>query len=342
VDVLFAGGTGPEGALARERGFEFAAVPSAKGSRSVGGMVRAAVPLARGFLRAVRVIARTKPDVVVGMGSYAAFAMVQAAVLARTPTLIHEQNSVPGRANRFLGKQVRCVALTFADAEPYFPAGRCAITGLPTRPGIGAADRAEARRQLGLRPDGPALLVLGGSQGARSLNQAVAAGLSRWLEAGVQVLHLTGPSHLDAAVAAAGSAVGNGYRALAYCERMELAYAAVDLVLCRAGASTLAELALCGLPALLVPYPYAADDHQRANASAFVRAGAARLLTDADVAAGAATSQVLELVANPELMASMGTSAKSLARPNAAEALADLVCKLSVDSGRATPRTRRS
>ncbi|MGQ9697958.1 MAG: UDP-N-acetylglucosamine--N-acetylmuramyl-(pentapeptide) pyrophosphoryl-undecaprenol N-acetylglucosamine transferase, partial [Armatimonadota bacterium] len=193
-------------------------------------------------------------------------------------------------------------------------------TGIPVRNGIGQGDKASARRELGLNSDGPVLLVMGGSQGARTLNDAVATALDRWLRAGIQVLHICGKAHFEANVSRP-----KGYVVLPYTERMDLVYSAANLVLCRAGAGTLSELAACGLPSVLVPYPFAADDHQAANARVFAEQGAAVVLSDQSVREGAAEDVVLKMLSKPEQLHEMGEQARRLARPKAAEAICGLV-----------------
>lgn len=274
-----------------------------------------------GMGKAVRLLSAEKPCAVVGMGSYASFAVVEAAVLLRVPALIHEQNAVAGRANRLLGSQVQSVAVTFETAVRWFPPGRAVVTGLPVRERIGKVGKSEARMELGLSADRPVLLVLGGSQGAKSLNEAVAMALDRWLSAGVQVVHICGNAHYESF----RTLERKGYMVLPYTDRMEVAYAAADLALCRAGAGTLSELAVCGLPSVLVPYPFAADDHQSANANAFAGSGAAEVLSDSAVRQGEAEHVILRLLSKPERLEVMAHRARELARPGAADAICDLV-----------------
>ena len=307
-------------------GIRFVPLPVRRSAVGTAGIARVMPSVVRGIAVAARLIAAERPDAVVGMGSYASFAVVEAAVALRVPTLIHEQNAVAGRANRILGTQVQSVAMTFPAAARWFPPGRSVVTGLPVRDGIGQADKLWARRELGLSVEAPVLLVLGGSQGARSLNECVSRALDRWLSAGVQVLHICGKAHYDGAAAGAR----RGYVVLPYTERMDLAYAAADVVLCRAGAGTLSELAVCGLPSVLVPYPFAADDHQAANARVFADNGAAEVLSDWAVQQGEAEHVILRMLSKPKQLGSMAEQARKLARPRAAEAICELVGALAV------------
>lgn len=332
--VLLVGAEGGlEASLSRKAGIEFAAVPVAKPGRGVLGFLRFAARMGVSFMRALRLIRLYGPDVVVGMGSYASFAVVQAAALLGVPTMIHEQNAVPGRANRILGRWASAVALTFEEAASWFPADRAHVTGLPVRAGIGSADRTEAFEFFGLEPNRRTLLVLGGSQGALSLNTAVQQAARTWLESGVQILHITGASHFEQAQKYAC----RGYAVLPYVERMDLAYSACDLALCRAGAGTMAELAVCGVPSILVPYPYAADNHQEANAKVFEAAGASVVISDSELRSGAAVALVLELMRDEERLRTMSLCARRLARPRAVEDICDIIGNLAVDC-RINPR----
>ena len=326
--VLLVGAEGGlEASLARKAGIEFAAVPVVRPGRGVFCFLRFGVRMGVSFMRAFRLIRSYGPDVVVGMGSYASFAVVQTAALLGVPTVIHEQNAVPGRANRILGRRASAVALTFEEAASWFPAGRTHVTGLPVRDGMGSADRSEAFEFFGLEPNKRTLLVLGGSQGALSLNTAVQQAAQTWLENGIQILHITGASHFEQARKHAR----RGYAVQPYVERMDLAYSACDLALCRAGAGTMAELAVCGVPSILVPYPYAADNHQEANARVFSAAGASVVISDRELRSGAAVALVLELMRYEERLRAMSLCARKLARPRAAEDICDIIGNLAVD-----------
>jgi UDP-N-acetylglucosamine--N-acetylmuramyl-(pentapeptide) pyrophosphoryl-undecaprenol N-acetylglucosamine transferase len=249
---------------------------------------------------------------------------VLAAALQRIPTLIHEQNSIPGRTNRLLGRLVNRVAITFPEAARFFPARKTLLTGLPIRPEIGRVDRAEARAALGLEPDRRTLLVLGGSQGARTVNRATLEALPEWADLPLQVLHQVGRANFEEWQREAAERPA-WYRPVPYLDAIEDAYAAADIVLCRAGASTLAEIAAAGLPAILVPYPYAMADHQTHNARAFVAAGAAVLVPNAEATGARIAREVQDLLGEPRRLAAMSAASRALARPEAALRLADEV-----------------
>jgi UDP-N-acetylglucosamine--N-acetylmuramyl-(pentapeptide) pyrophosphoryl-undecaprenol N-acetylglucosamine transferase len=252
--------------------------------------------------------------------------MVVAGVLAKIPTVIHEQNAFPGLANRWLGKIVDLVAVSFETTSAFFPKGKVRVTGNPLRAELFDVDRGAATSQLGLDPDRFTVLVFGGSQGARRLNQAVLDALPL-LEAErdrLQFLHSTGPRDL---VQVRLGYRASGHRAVVepFFKGMGVAYAAADLCLCRAGASTVAEICALGKASVLVPFPFAANDHQRWNAEVLVAAGGARMISDSALN-GADVAEIVRLFLHDRrLMGTMGGRAKALAKPDAASRLADLV-----------------
>lgn len=283
------------------------------------GAVQLAWQLPAAVLRAWKIVREFRADVVVGVGGYASFPAVLAAWLCRVPGVLLEQNARPGLTNRLLGRLARRVCTTFAEAERYFPAGKVVLTGNPVRAMAVAAPRASA--------EGFTLLVFGGSQGARRINDAlcVAAGALREAVPGLRVIHQTG--------AADRERVLDRYRELGveadvrgFIDDMGSAYARADLVLCRAGATTVAELTALGKPAILVPYPYAADDHQRANATVLVAKGAATMILDRDLDGERVTAAVSELARDRAALDRMGEAARRLGRPFAAAQVVE-VCR---------------
>lgn len=321
--ILFAGGqTGPEKRLARAAGLDFAGLPM-RGALGRGAAALAApFRLAVSVVMAARLIRSFRPQAVVGFGGYAGVAPVLAARMLGVPTAIHEQNSVPGLANRLLGRLVDRVFLSFSDDAGYFPpaSGReTRLTGNPVRAAIFAAAGASSQEESRtLR-----LLVFGGSQGARALNRAVLAAAPALVAAGVNIRHQTGPRELDS-LRAEYSRLGldGAVRAEAFIEDMAGAYGRADLVLCRAGASSVFELAAAGKPSVLVPFPYATHDHQTANARRLSGAGAAWLLPEPELAAlapEALAEKLTGLLTDRERLAAMSRAALSMARPRAAE-----------------------
>ena len=267
---------------------------------------------------------RVAADVVVGFGGYVALPAYLAARRRRTPLVVHEANARPGLANRIGARLTPYVAAAVEGTG--LPRAR--VLGIPLRQSIATLDRGArrslARTSLGLAADGPVLLVTGGSQGARRINAAVSAAAADLAVAGVQVLHVAGPKQVDAVRAALGGSPPASHHVLAYVEGMDEAYAAADLVLCRAGAMTCAELAAVGLPAVYVPLPIG-NGEQALNARPVVAAGGGLLVDDAQLDAAWIRTQVLPLLADPARLAAMGTAAATLGHRDADIALARLV-----------------
>jgi UDP-N-acetylglucosamine--N-acetylmuramyl-(pentapeptide) pyrophosphoryl-undecaprenol N-acetylglucosamine transferase len=280
--------------------------------------------------RARALLGSIAPAAVVGMGGYASLPVVLAARSRGLPTILHEQNAIPGLANMVGSRVARRVAVTFEEARSRFPrTTEVRVTGNPIRPEIALLDRggrrAEAAAALALDPSRTTILVMGGSLGAARLNDA-AAGLARlWSDrAGRQMLVVAGPAHgaeLRERLAEE-TAGGLVVRCIDFLERIELAYAAADLALCRAGAATVTELAAVGLPAVLVPYPYARANHQEANARALEHAGGARVLLDREATPQAVAAVLEELLSDERALGDMSAAARRLGRPRAADDLA--------------------
>lgn len=294
------------------------------------GRLSAAVGAARA------VIAERGVDVVVGFGGYVSTPAYLAARRAGVPVVVHEQNARPGLANRLGARWAAAVAVTF----PGTPLPRAVTTGLPLRPPIAAlaaaldhdpaGTRAAAAVELGLDPDRPTLLVTGGSLGALSLNRAVAGAAADLARSGVQVLHLTGTGK-DAEVTAAVAGVA-GYHVLAYLDRMELALAACDLVVCRAGAGTVSELSALGRPAVYVPLPVG-NGEQRLNAAPVVAAGGGVLVADADLTPAWVRDKVAPLLGDPGRLAAMRAAARSVGVVDASARVVDLVLAAAGERG---------
>jgi UDP-N-acetylglucosamine--N-acetylmuramyl-(pentapeptide) pyrophosphoryl-undecaprenol N-acetylglucosamine transferase len=291
------------------------------GVRGKGWRTRLAAPfmLARAVLAALRVVRRVRPCSVLSMGGYVAGPGGLAAWLLRRPLLVHEQNRVPGVTNRVLARLARRVLVGFADAFP--PQTAAEWVGNPVRAGITSLPPPVER--LAGR-DGPArVLVLGGSQGARALNRVIPAALARMPAAQrPEVLHQCGARDLDAARAAYADA-GVEARVEPFIEDMAAAYGWADLAVCRAGALTLAELAAAGLGAVLVPYPHAVDDHQTRNAQALCEAGAADMIQERDLHVDTFSERLQALCGDRGRLHAMAAAARTLARADAAERIAD-------------------
>jgi UDP-N-acetylglucosamine--N-acetylmuramyl-(pentapeptide) pyrophosphoryl-undecaprenol N-acetylglucosamine transferase len=339
-DVTFLGtASGLEARLVPAAGFAFHVIQARPLVR------RLSVSSVRAPFAAVRAVRECRgliweADVVAGMGGYVSVPAVLAARREGIPVVLHEQNAVPGLANRALSRAAKAVALAFADAARYFPARvRTEVTGNPVRKEIlrVPVDREalakEGRAEFDLDEAKRTVIVFGGSQGALHLDRAL-VGAARLLRdrSDLQVLLITGPAHLEAvrrAMAPAGRDAGRrsviAVRPVAFVERMELALACADLVVSRSGAMTIAELTVCGVPALLVPYPYATAGHQEANARALQRVGGASVLLDDQLSAASLAERMTSLIDHQERLAAMAERSKAFGRPDAAERLADVV-----------------
>jgi UDP-N-acetylglucosamine--N-acetylmuramyl-(pentapeptide) pyrophosphoryl-undecaprenol N-acetylglucosamine transferase len=256
-------------------------------------------------------------------GGYASVPAALAAWALRVPILVYLPDIEPGLAVRFIARLAACVAVTVEDSRAYLPARKVVVTGYPVRTEFHGLDRAKARAALGLAPDEPVLLVMGGSRGARSINRALNGVLEQVLEL-AQVVHVSGeldyPWVLERREALSAM-LGIRYRALPYLHEMGLALAAADLAVCRAGASTLGELPFFGLPAVLVPYPHAWR-YQQVNAEWLARQGAAVRLDDERLGEELLPT-LRRLLGDPGGLASMAKRTRELARPDAATRLAE-------------------
>ena len=337
ADVLFVGAArGMEASLLPRLGHAFRGLPVRQVmGAGLCGRLGSTLRLPGVIWRARGILREFRPEVVLGVGGYASVPTAVASRFLKVPVVLHEQNAYPGLANRWLGRLASAVAVSFEAAVPRFPAGRTTLTGNPVRAAIHAGEQQAARARLGLAPAPFTVLIFGGSQGAHRLNQALCAALPRLAAGGrsLQFLHATGERDL-AEVEAAYRRHGVAARASGFVEDMAAAYQAADFVICRAGAGTLFELAAVGKAALLVPYPYAANDHQRLNAEALVQIGAAWLLLDQHCDGPRLAAAVEAACDKPDQLAAMAAQAKRLARPDAADRIVDL---LEQAAGRVVP-----
>jgi UDP-N-acetylglucosamine--N-acetylmuramyl-(pentapeptide) pyrophosphoryl-undecaprenol N-acetylglucosamine transferase len=265
------------------------------------------------------IIKSEKADVVLGMGGFTSFPPVFAGSKLGLRTYVHDSNAIPGRSNRMTAKRATAVLVGIEEASKYLPDSTVILTGTPVRDELeNLPTREEACKVFGLDPDKKTLLVMGGSQGAQHLNDVVAKGSegSPW-----QVLHLAGQADFDRL--SAQVAERTGYKVLAFCDQMAAAYAAADFCVARSGASSLTELSHTGLPALLVPFPYAADDHQTANAQVYDRANAAVLIQQKDLTVETIQEMLRDL--DTDVISKMSEAMKSLSEPEAAAQIATVI-----------------
>lgn len=297
-------------------------------------LLRVPSALRRSVARCLEIAGEEQAVAAVTFGGYVSYPVARAAAKRSLPLVIHEQNAVPGLANRLASRWADRIAVSVPGSVDRFRRPeRCAVTGNPVRQEIATLDRmarrAEARQGFGLDPDRPTLLVFGGSQGARSLNRAIVAAHPRWGDTPVQILHATGRATHEA-TATAWARIreehdGPRVTVVDFIESMADAYAAADLVVCRAGATSIAELTAQGIPSVLVPYPHATADHQTENARALERAGGAVVIPDGDLDADALLDACRPLLREPEQLQHVADAARAFGRLDAAANVARLV-----------------
>ncbi|MGI9600883.1 MAG: undecaprenyldiphospho-muramoylpentapeptide beta-N-acetylglucosaminyltransferase [Acidimicrobiales bacterium] len=320
---------GIEARLVPEAGFELTLLPGRGIQRRLTiDNVGAVVGLLRAFVTAFGVLRRVRPDVVVSLGGYASVPCALWAVLMRIPIVVAEQNAVPGLANRLIGRFARVAATSFPDVD--LP--RATWTGNPVRDEIRAVDRdagrLAARSRLGVDPSRFMVSVFGGSLGARRINNAVVDALPQWRGDGdLAVRHIIGERDYDSVLEqlAPGDDASAAYRPVRYETDMAGVYAASDVVVCRSGATTVAEVAVTGTPAILVPLPGAPGDHQTANAKALVDCGAAVLVADPDLDGPRLIDEIERLRIDADRRDAMSGAAADFARPDAADAVASII-----------------
>ncbi len=262
-----------------------------------------------------------KPQVVLGMGGFTSTAPILAGRMRGISTLVHESNAIPGKANRLAAKMVGAVLLGFKEAAQFFPKVRTEITGTPIRTELKRVDQHAARQKLGLQADVTTMLVMGGSQGASGINRAVLKSLPLLKSTPVQVIHLSGSRDERLATDSYQRERVRAHVA-AFHHHMEEVYSAADFAVARSGAASLAELAFFGLPSILIPFPYAADDHQTRNAEIFASAGAALVLKESELTPELLSQKIRAMVDHPEQVRQMSEKSASLAPRDAADRVA--------------------
>jgi UDP-N-acetylglucosamine--N-acetylmuramyl-(pentapeptide) pyrophosphoryl-undecaprenol N-acetylglucosamine transferase len=273
-----------------------------------------------GFVQALFVVMVERPDVVLGTGGYVSGPVSLAARLLGKSLLLQEQNSIPGIANRWLARIADEVHLSFVEARSYFERkDNLKVSGNPVRQHILSGDRTAAIQEFGLQDGRPTVFVFGGSRGAHRINEAAIDAMRRLKgRVDVQFILQTGREDLDWAKGVV-EAEQLPARVLPYLRRIHMAYAAADLVVCRSGAMTLAEIAACGVPAILVPYPHAANDHQVTNAANLVERGAAAMILDAELTGERLANELAHRLSDRQGLSRMSANARTFTRPDAAE-----------------------
>jgi UDP-N-acetylglucosamine--N-acetylmuramyl-(pentapeptide) pyrophosphoryl-undecaprenol N-acetylglucosamine transferase len=318
AEVLFIGtARGIETRLVPQAGFPLELI-KVGGLKNVSLMTRAKTmfDLPRALWASGRMLTDFDPDVVIGVGGYASGPAMFGAIRRRIPTLAFEPNVVPGFANRLVARWVSVAAVHFKETCEYFP--RCRVTGVPVRAAFFSVPMKAGRP--------PTLLVFGGSQGARAINQAMIESLPGLRERvpGLYIIHQTGERDYDNVLAAYQKA-GVSSEVHKFIDDMPGTFVRADLLVCRSGASSVAEITAAGKPAIFVPFPRAADDHQNVNARALERAGAAIVVEESNLEAAYLVDTIAALILDPKRLQGMSVAAKSLAHPKAVEEIASMV-----------------
>jgi UDP-N-acetylglucosamine--N-acetylmuramyl-(pentapeptide) pyrophosphoryl-undecaprenol N-acetylglucosamine transferase len=329
AEVLFVGTRrGIEARVLPDLGWRLDVI-EVSGLKTVGflGALRGVLRLPRALWQARRIVKRFAPDAVIGVGGYASGPVVLAARLRGVRTAICEQNSIPGLTNKLLGRVVRAVFLSFDESRRFFKARKVQMSGNPVRRAL-LSELSNERSFDNSSPDKPRtihVLVCGGSQGAVAVNElACAALISLAKDHPIEIVHQTGEKHRDA-TAERYARAGVAAECTAFIKDMAAAYRRADLVVGRAGATTVAELAIAGKPAVFIPFPFAADNHQELNAKEMAAKGAALMFRQAELTGDKLADALRPLLADPQRLAGMRTAMRSLAKPRAAADVIDWV-----------------
>lgn len=331
AEILF---VGAEGRMEMERvpaaGYEIIGLPVAGFDRKrLWRNIPVAFKLLRSMARARKVVKRFAPDVAVGVGGYASGPTLKAAQKKGVPTLIQEQNSYAGVTNKLLAAKAGKICVAYEGMNRFFPAERIVLTGNPVRKEIVSSNLSmeDAKRQLGVNPNRPLIVVVGGSLGARTINEAVIAAAPQLLNAGASILWQTGRIYADKCREAAEKIDNPNLIATPFVSRMDLVYRAADLVVSRAGASTISEIQLTGVPSILVPSPNVAEDHQRKNAEALSRREAAVMILDADCCEKLGDT-ITQLLHDTPRLQRLSDNVSAMALPDADEKIVDQLYSL--------------
>ncbi len=331
IEILF---VGAEGKMEMEKvpkaGYKIIGLPIVGIKREISlDNVAFPVKLTRSLLKARKVLREFRPDVAVGVGGFASGPLLMAASVLGIPILIQEQNSYAGITNKLLARRASTICVAYPGMEAFFPKRKIKLLGNPVRSDIlsSSGKRTKALSHFGLDEHRKTLFVMGGSLGARSINQSIQEGLKKLNDAGYQVLWQTGKGYINTAHKAVEKVGSSRVKAFDFIYEMDLAYAVADVVVSRAGALSVSELCLAAKPAILVPFPAASEDHQTKNAMSLIRQNAALLVTD-EHASRDLVETAIRLLEDPQKQAELKTNIATLARPDAASEIAAEVRRL--------------
>ncbi len=327
-EILYLGSkAGLEGEIIPSEGIDYKEVNVAPLPRKISfKLLSSTLKTTAGFFQALRIIKSYLPDLVLGTGGFVAGPVVLAATFLKIPTIIHEQNVYPGFTNKLLARRVDAIALNFADAKQYFPGNIKAVysvTGNPIREVIINTNKSKGLKKLSLEPNKKTLLVFGGSQGSMSINLAMVDLYHHYKDdSSIQIIHITGKKNYQmvlAEIRKSGIDIEHydNYQIMSYLSHMEYAYAVADLIVYRAGATGIAEITAKGLPAILVPYPHAAENHQEYNARNLEKHGAAEVILDKELSGKILINQVESIFSDEEKIITMSRNSKKLGNPEA-------------------------
>ncbi|MFG6395893.1 MAG: undecaprenyldiphospho-muramoylpentapeptide beta-N-acetylglucosaminyltransferase [Muribaculaceae bacterium] len=329
--ILF---VGAEGRMEMERvpaaGYEIVGLPVAGFDRKrLWRNVKVLWKLMKSMRMARRVLRDFQPDIAVGVGGYASGPMLKEAQKRGIPTLIQEQNSYAGVTNKLLAANADRICVAYDGMERFFPGEKIIKTGNPVRKDVVSSklSQEDAKRELGFNPNRPLVVVVGGSLGARTINDSMKLAVRDMLKSGASVLWQTGKLYADECQKAIADINNENLIATAFVGRMDLVYRGADLVVSRAGASTISEIQLAGVPAVLVPSPNVAEDHQRKNAEALAQRGAAVMILDRECAEKL-PRVVTEMLRDPKKREELGANARKMALENADEKIVDEILKI--------------
>lgn len=334
VEVLYIGtNKGLEAEIVPKAGIPFKAIEIQGLKRSLSlDNVKALYLMVISSIKAWQIVRDFKPDVVIGTGGYACAPVLLGASLAKIPTFIHEQNSVAGVTNKFLARFVNKIGICFEDVRKDFGkyATKCVFTGNPRAQEIleVTPDPMILESQFNLEPTKPTVLIFGGSRGAPAINKAAIEAVESFVNSNYQVIIATGTAHYDALMAEVGrdlNTTTNNVRIVPYIENMPKVFQAIDLVVCRSGATTLTELTTLGLPSILIPSPYVTNNHQEANARSLVDNNAAMMIRESEINGRLLHHIVDDLIDNPVKLLAMANSAKKLGTPHAKDDIMSVI-----------------
>lgn len=331
ADILFVGALGR---MEMERvpaaGYEIVGLPVAGFDRKrLWRNFGVVWKLWRSMRKAKKVLRDFQPDIAVGVGGYVSGPMLKEAQKQGIPTLIQEQNSYAGVTNKLLAANAGRICVAYDGMERFFPEGKIVKTGNPVRKNIVSLNisHEDAKRELGFNPNRPLVVVVGGSLGARTINDSMKLAVRQMLKSGASVLWQTGKLYAEECSKAVADINDPNLQVTPFVSRMDLVYRGADLLVSRAGASTISEIQLVGAPAILVPSPNVAEDHQTHNAMALVDKGAALMVRDAE-AVGRCMDRAVEALSDPAALGALGEAIARLAQPAAADAIADEIIGL--------------